>query len=210
MGSTWGWWACGGVAWFGDSGLLAHGATVHQGTVVVEGKSAYVFHLPDGRRVKGQALLTWPDLPWHDSTQLPGVRYARLTATSPTYGLVTLVVVEEPGQDLYYLLCLGTRIAAPRLIRAFGRRAWVEWCFRTLKALLATETCQMQREDAYYGHFVLRLMALMVLVYTARYLFRGRVTMEEIVFSLKHHWRFLDSEALELQALSWDFPQEAA
>lgn len=125
------------------------------------------------------------------------MRYARLTATSPTYGLVTLVLVEEPGQERYYLLCLGTTIAAPRLIRAFGRRAWVEWGFRTLKALLATEACQVHREDAYYGHFVLRLMAFMVLVYTTRCLFRGRVTMEELVFSLKHHWRFLDSEALE-------------
>jgi hypothetical protein len=24
------------------------------------------------------------------------------------------------------------------------------------------------------------------------------------VFSVKHHWRFLNSEMLELQALSWD------
>jgi len=183
---------------------------VHQGTVVVEGKRSYVFVRPDGRRVKGQQLLTLPDLPWHDSVQLPGVRYARLTVTSPTYGLVTLVLVEEPGQDPYYLLCLGTTIAAPRLIRAFGRRSWVEWCFRTLKALLATEACQVHGEDAYYGHFVLRLMALMVLVYTTRCLFQGRVTMEEMIFSLKHHWRFLDSEALEFPALSWAFPAEAA
>jgi len=197
-------------SWFGDSGLMGHVETAHQGTVVVEGKSSYVFHLADGRRVKGQALLTRDDWPWHDSAHLPGVRYARLTATSPTYGRVTLVLVEEPGQDRYYLLCRATAIAAPRLIRAFGRRSWVEWAFRTLKHVLATEACQMQREDAYYGHFVLRLMAFMVLVYTARCLFRGRVTMEEIVFSLKHHWRFLDSEALELQALSWAFPLEAA
>jgi hypothetical protein len=28
--------------------------------------------------------------------------------------------------------------------------------------------------------------------------------MEDIVFSLKHYWRFVDSEALELQGLSWD------
>jgi len=27
--------------------------------------------------------------------------------------------------------------------------------------------------------------------------------MEEIPFSRKHYWRFVDSEALELQALSW-------
>jgi len=26
--------------------------------------------------------------------------------------------------------------------------------------------------------------------------------MEEIIFSLKHYWRFVDSEALELKALS--------
>jgi hypothetical protein len=26
--------------------------------------------------------------------------------------------------------------------------------------------------------------------------------MEEIIFSLKHYWRFINSEALELQALS--------
>jgi hypothetical protein len=26
--------------------------------------------------------------------------------------------------------------------------------------------------------------------------------MEEIIFSLKHYWRFVDSEAFELQALS--------
>jgi len=28
------------------------------------------------------------------------------------------------------------------------------------------------------------------------------LTMEEIIFSLKHYWRFVDLEALELQALS--------
>jgi hypothetical protein len=33
---------------------------------------------------------------------------------------------------------------------------------------------------------------------------KGRLTMEEIIFSLKHYWRFVDSEALELQVLSWE------
>jgi hypothetical protein len=64
-------------------------------------------------------------------------------------------------------------------------------------------------EDAYYGHLVLRLLAGLVLLYTARVIFKRRVTMEEIVFSLKHHWRFLDSEPLELRALSWDLPLQA-
>jgi hypothetical protein len=197
-------------SWFGDSGLMTHVALSQQGTLVVEGKTSYVFHLPDGRCVKGKDLLTRVDWAWHDSAQLPGIRYARLTATSPTYGRVTVVVVDPPGRDRYYLLCRETAMSAPRLIRAWRRRSWIEHSFRTLKHLLATDACQVQSEDAYYGHFILRLMAGLVLLYTARVVCKGRVTMEELVFSVKHHWRFLESEMLELQALSWDLRPRAA
>jgi len=34
--------------------------------------------------------------------------------------------------------------------------------------------------------------------------------MEEILFSLKHYWRFVDSESLELKALSWRVDEKAA
>jgi hypothetical protein len=34
--------------------------------------------------------------------------------------------------------------------------------------------------------------------------------MEEIIFSLKHYWRFVDSEALELKALSQGVGEQAA
>jgi hypothetical protein len=34
---------------------------------------------------------------------------------------------------------------------------------RTLKHLLATGACQVQSEDAYYGHLILRLMGYFVL-----------------------------------------------
>ena len=197
-------------SWFGDSKWLAHVASHQRGTAVVEGKRTYVFRLSDGRRVTGQELLTQVDWPWRDSLQLPGMRYARLTATSPTFGSVTVVIVDEPGQQGYYLLCQATTLTAPRLIRAWKRRSWIEHHFRTLKHLLATEACQVQREDAYYGHLVLRLLAGLVLLYTARRLFKGRVTMEEIVFSLKHHWRFLTSKDLELHGLSWGLSLEAA
>jgi hypothetical protein len=44
---------------------------------------------------------------------------------------------------------------------------------------------------------VLRLLAGLVRLYTARFPLKGWVTMEEMVFSLKHHWRFLTSELLE-------------
>jgi hypothetical protein len=48
---------------------------------------------------------------------------------------------------------------------------------------------------------VLRLMASFVLFYTSRVICKGRSTMEEIIFHMKHYWRFVDLEALELQAL---------
>src|SRR5262245_61801297 len=40
-------------SWFGDSKLMSYVTTMHQGTFLVEGKSSYVFELPDGRQVKG-------------------------------------------------------------------------------------------------------------------------------------------------------------
>jgi hypothetical protein len=75
---------------------------------------------------------------------------------------------------------------------------------------LATEACQVHGEDAYYGHLVWRWLAGLILRYTAHRLLKGRVPMEEIVFSLKHHWRFLTSKDLELQGLSCDLDLDAA
>ena len=197
-------------SWFSDSKLMRHVATTHEGTFLVEGKSTYTFELPDGRQVKGSDLQQPSDWPWRESPHVPGVRYVRLRATSPTYGAVTLIIVHEPGVALYYLLCLATDISGPRLIRAWKRRHWIEYCFRTLKHLLATGACQVQSEDAYYGHLVLRLMGCFVLMYTSRVVCKGQLTMEEIIFSLKHYWRFVDSEVFELQALSWGVDGKAA
>jgi hypothetical protein len=141
---------------------------------------------------------------------VPGVRYLRLRATSPTYGAVTLIIVHEPGVALSYVLCLETAISGPRLIRVWKRRHCIEHCFRTLKHLLATGASQVQNEDAYYGHLVLRLMGCLVLFYTSRVICKGRLTMEEIIFSLKHYWRFVDCEVLELKALSQGMDEKAA
>ena len=197
-------------SWFSDSKLMHHIATTHQGTFLVEGKSTYTFALPDGRQVKGSDLQQPSDWPWRSSAQVPGVRYVRLRATSPTYGAVTIIIVHEPGVELYYLLCMETAISGPRLIRAWKRRYWIEYCFRTLKHLLATGACQVHNEDAYYGHLVLRLIGCLVLFYTSRVVCKGRLTMEEIIFSLKHYWRFVDSEPLELKALSQGVEEKAA
>jgi hypothetical protein len=189
-------------SWFGNSKLMHHVTMTHQGTFLVEGKSTYVFTLPGGRQVKGSDLQQSGDWPWRDSPQVPGVRYVRLRATSPTYGAVTIIVVSEPREEQFYVMCLDTAISGPRLIRAWKRRHWIEHCFRTLKHLLATGACQVHSEDMYYGHLVLRLMGCLVLFYTSRVICQGQLTMEEIIFSLKHYWRFVDCEALELKALS--------
>jgi hypothetical protein len=189
-------------SWFSDSKLMRHVATIHEGIFLVEGKSTYTFDLPDGRQVKGHELQQHREWPWRHSEQVPGVRYARLRATSPTYGAVTIIVVSEPREEQFYVMCLDTAISGPRLIRAWKRRHWIEYCFRTLKHLLAAGACQVQNEGAYYGHLVLRLMGCFVLMYTSRVVCQGQLTMEEIIFSLKHYWRFVDSEPLELKALS--------
>jgi hypothetical protein len=197
-------------SWFSDSKLMRHVATTHQGTFLVEGKSHYVFTLPDGRQIKGEDLQQQCDWPWRHSEQVPGVRYARLRVASRTYGAVTLIVIAEPKQEQCYVMCLDTAISGPRLIRAWKRRHWIEYCFRTLKHLLATGACQVHNEDAYYGHLVLRLMGAFVLLYTSRVVCKGRLTMEELIFSLKHYWRFVDSKALELKALSQGMNEKAA
>ena len=165
-------------SWFGDSKLMRHVATMHQGTFLVEGKSTYVFELPDGRQVKGEDLQQHRDWPWRHSEQVPGVRYTRLRATGPTYGAVTIIVVSEPRKEQFYVMCLKTAISGPRLIRAWKRRSWIEHCFWTLKHLLAPGACQVHSEDAYYGHLVLRLMGYLVLLYTSRVICKGRMTME--------------------------------
>lgn len=51
-------------------------------------------------------------------------------------------------------------------------------------------------------YLVLRLIASFVLLYTSRAICNGRLTMEEIIFGLKLSWRFVNVEALGLQALS--------
>ena len=77
------------------------------------------------------------------------------------------------------------------------------------KRARADRALSLPNEDAYYGHLVLRLMGCFVLMYTSRVVCQGQLTMEEIIFSLKHYWRFVDSEALELKALSQEMDEKA-
>lgn len=197
-------------SWFSDSKLMQHVGQKHQGILLVEGQQSYTFALAGGRHVKGQDLIQGEAWPWRQHPWEARVRYMRLRATSPTEGQVTLMIVDKPGQDRLYLLCLATSLMAPQLIRRWRHRHWIEYYFRTLKHLSATEACQVQSEDAYYGHLAIRLMGCFVLFYTTWVICKGQMTMEEMVFSLKHYWRFIDSEALELQGLSWGTEQNVA
>jgi hypothetical protein len=88
-------------SWFSDSKLMRHAATTHQGTLLVEGENTYVFTLPDGRQVTGSVLQAHSDWPWRHSPQSLGVRYVRLRASSPTYGAVTIIVVDAPGEEQF-------------------------------------------------------------------------------------------------------------
>jgi hypothetical protein len=190
-------------SWFSDSKLMAHVAGLYQGTLLVQGKNSYTFYLEDGRKVKGADLVhddtAWP---WCQSLHAPDCRYARLRAKSPTYGQVTLLLVDKPREDRFYVFCLASDVPATRLLRVWSRRHLIEQVFRTLKSLLATDACQVHNEDAYYGHLVLRLIACFVLYYTSRVLFKGHVTMDEMVFNLKHHWSSVRCQQLELYGLS--------
>jgi hypothetical protein len=125
-----------------------------------------------------------------------------LLAHSATYGEVTLLLVDKPGEDRFSLFCVATQIPATRLLRVWSRRHLIEQVFRTLKHLLATDACQVHSADAYYGHLVLRLMASFVLYYTSRVILKGRVTIDEMIFNVKHHWSSVDCQELELFGLS--------
>jgi hypothetical protein len=56
----------------------------------------------------------------------------------------------------------------------------------------------------------LRLMGGVELCYASRGLGKGQLTMAGIIFSLKHDWRFVDSEALDLKTLSQEMEVKAA
>jgi hypothetical protein len=85
------------------------------------------------------------------------------------------------------LAVFGDDAGWPQSIRRWRRRNWIEFVFLVPKHLLATESCQLHSEDAYYGHLVLRLIASFVLFYASRMICKRCLTMEEIIFSLKHY-----------------------
>ena len=80
----------------------------------MEGKTTYSFTLSrraTGQRTRPGSRIEWP---WRDHPWEPRVRYVRLRATSPTYGEVTLVIVDEPRQDQLLFAVFGDNVRAVR------------------------------------------------------------------------------------------------
>ena len=180
-----------------DSTVRRYVAHTPQGTLLVQGTRASPFTRKDGRKGKGSDVIKTAHGAWQQSLHAPGGRSGRLRAGRPTSGQVLLVVVDTPGEKPLSLISMSLTIQGTRLMQAWKQRHWIEQMFRILKHLLATEACQARTEDAYYGHFVLRLMAGCVLFSTSRGIFKGHVTMEEIGFTLQHHWMTVDYEPFE-------------
>src|SRR6266446_4350184 len=61
-------------SWFSDSKLMRLVAATHRGTLLVEGKSTYVFELADGRQEEHSVILT-PFEVAVDGVQIPDRRY---------------------------------------------------------------------------------------------------------------------------------------
>lgn len=140
--------------------------------------------------------------PWRQRLPIPGCRSARLPARRATYGEVPLLLVDKTDEDRFYLCCLASERPATRVLRVWARRHLIEQVFRILKHLLATAACQVPSEEAWYGHLVLRLRASFVLYSTSRGLFKGRVTMDEMLFNLKHHWPTVNCQGLAFYGLA--------
>jgi hypothetical protein len=79
----------------------------------------------------------------------------------------------------------------------------------SLKHLLARGACQVRSEEACYGHLILCLTGCFVLFYTSWVMCKGRLRTEEIIFGLKHYWRFGDCVAFEFKALPRVVDEEA-
>lgn len=132
-----------GVAdsWFGDSKRMQHVRDAHEGTLVVEGKASSCCTLGRWAQIKGHDLIEGQGWRWYQHPGAAGVRDVRLRATSPTYGPVTVIIVDAPGQDRFSQRYAETERSAPQCIRRWRRRSRIACMFRTRKPLLATEAC---------------------------------------------------------------------
>ena len=193
-------------AWFIDGQALKRARQI--GLIpIVRGKASFVF---EGNLVGqpfhgtlDEPLLTQTPWPWKHSPQTPDVPYVRLKMHSETYGQVVLTVCDWPEEKTPgYLLCLAPEVSSPRIIRAYGRRPWIEACFEGCKTTLRIEQFKFRSPGGIYGFIALRFLSFALFDYTGRRVTHGRWSGGQIIRTLRYHGTLWLKQLLENKALS--------
>lgn len=193
-------------AWFTDGQRLKRARQM--GLIpIVRGKTSFVFEgTLVGHPFHGalsQTVLTQTRWPWKRSPQASNVPYVRLKMTSETFGPVALTVCAWPGEKTPgYLICLAPEVASPRLIRAYGRRPWIEACFGVCKTTLRLEQFKFRSPGGIYGFIALRLLSFALFDYAGRRVLHGRFSGGQIIRMLRYHGTLWLKQLLENKALS--------
>lgn len=192
-------------AWFDDHHLL-HRAKQMGLISVLQGKTSFVFEgTVQGHPFQGSAqdLLDRDNWDWKTSPQCPDLPYVRLTLRNPTFGKVVLVLRKLPGEEKPdYLMGLDGSVTAPRMLRAYWRRPWIEAFFEACKAMLHIEQFKFRTLGGIYGMLALRFLSFVVFDYAGRRLSRGQRTGGQIVRTLRYHGTLWLKQLLESKVLS--------
>ena len=105
-------------SWFSDSKLMRQVAITHGAPSWWKGKARMSSRWQAGARSRGRTCSICAIGPGVTAHRHRECVVLRLRATSPTYGAVTIIVVDKPGEDQFYVMCLDTAISRPRLMQA--------------------------------------------------------------------------------------------
>jgi hypothetical protein len=192
-------------AWF-DEGHLLRRAKQMGLMPILQGKTSFVFEgAIQGRPFQGAAhdLLDRDDWTWKCSPQCPDLPYVRLTLTNPTFGKVLVVLRKRPGEEKPdYLLGLELTVTAPRMLRAYRRRPWIEAFFEACKAMLHIEQFKFRTLGGISGMLAFRFLSFVVFEYAGRRLSRGRRTGGQILRTLRYHGTLWLKQLLAAKVLS--------
>jgi len=131
------------TAGFSDSKLMRHVTTTHQGTVLVEGKVRMSLRYQTGARSRGR-LAAAARLAVAVEPQVPGVRLCAAAGDQSNVCAVTLIVVEEPGENSS-MSCASTRYQR-RGSSGRGSGAIGSNTVSDLEALVGDGACQVHSE----------------------------------------------------------------
>jgi hypothetical protein len=192
-------------AWFTDGKRLSLAQSL--GLIpIVKGKCSFLFKGSvqtedfEGAIAKLLARSSWT---WKRSPQAPDVPYVRLQMTHATFGEVVVTLCCWPGDDEPgYLICLARDVSSPRIIRAYGRRPWVEACFEVCKATLQIERFKFRSPGGIYGFIALRFLSFALFDYAGRHVMKGKLSAGQIIRTLRYHGTLWLKQLLENKVLS--------